>query len=183
MVHPATKDTKAKIPRQTLPLWKKILLIGSGVFVLVGVGLGFAGSRKGESGDATTQSTGSGGFLTAEGEATGATETAPGEETGVTSFSPFFVKGGLSFFVGFALGYALRTFFKISAIVIGVILLAIFGLSYAGVLDIDWTAIDTHFDQLVAKLKTEGSSFKTFITGSLPSAGIATLGLATGFKK
>jgi hypothetical protein len=48
---------------------------------------------------------------------------------------------------------------------------------------LDWTAIQAHFDRLVATLREEGGQFKTFITGNLPSAGMAGAGLFTGFKR
>ncbi len=177
----------AKPPRP-FPAWKKMLLVVAGVFVLIGAGLALASSSGGgSSGDATVQSSGTGErhFLSGEESATGETSTGAASDEGVTSYSPFFVKGGLSFFAGFAIGFALRAFFKISLLVIGLLLLAFFGLSYAGVdvIHIDWTKLDGYFDQLVAAVKEQAGGFKTFITGSLPSAALASLGLLTGFKR
>ena len=175
-------------PPRALPAWKKLLLVVAGVFVLVGAGLGLArSSGKGSGGDATVQSTGTGErhFLSGEESTSGGTGTGAASEEGVTSYSPFFVKGGLSFFAGFAIGFALRAFFKVSLLVIGLLLLAFFGLSYSGVdvIHIDWTKLDGYFDQLVAAVKEQAGGFKTFVTGSLPSAALATLGLLTGFKR
>jgi uncharacterized membrane protein (Fun14 family) len=174
-------------PKRALPPWKKLLLAVAGVFVLVGAVLGFAHDKKTTSGDgATVQSTGGEHHYLSGEDSTGAGTGAEGTEAGgVTSYSPFFVKGGLSFFAGFAIGFALRAFFKISLLVIGLILLAIFGLSYAGVdvIHIDWTKLDAYFDQFAAAVKEQASGFKTFVTGSLPSAALATLGLLTGFKR
>ncbi len=98
-------------------------------------------------------------------------------------WSPAFMKLGFSFFVGLSIGYMLRTFFKISLVFIGLILLSIFGLQYFGLVDVNWEAMEGHFNSLVATLKEEASNFKTFIAGSLPSAGMASLGLFTGFKR
>jgi uncharacterized membrane protein (Fun14 family) len=175
-------ERKDPAERPKIPTWKKLLLALSGVFVIVGLGLAFVGSRQDEGGNARVQST-PGSLLTGESAPSGDASAGTSSDDGVTSLSPFFVKGGLSFFVGFCLGYALRSFFKVSAIVVGVIALAIFGLSYAGALDVDWTTIDAGFDRIVASIKEQASGFKTFITGSLPSAGLATLGIVTGFKR
>ena len=98
-------------------------------------------------------------------------------------WSPALVKGGLSFFVGFCLGCLLRVFFKISAVIIALVLLSIFGLSYAGIIDMDWTVLEGHYETVAAKIGQEFSQFKTFITGTLPSAGLASLGVFTGVKR
>jgi uncharacterized membrane protein (Fun14 family) len=109
---------------------------------------------------------------------------AGAEEGAAGGWSPLFLKGGLSFFVGFCLGAVLRAFLKISAIVLGLVFLAVFGLSYAGLIPaIDWSAMEGHFNRIVASLSEQASSFKTFIAGNLPSAGMLGLGLFTGLKK
>ena len=100
-----------------------------------------------------------------------------------SDWSPALMKGGLSFIVGFCIGYALRTFFRIGAVMMGLVLLAVFGLSYAGVVQVDWTAINGFFDRAVAGIKDQVGSVQTFVAGSLPSAGLAGAGLFTGFKK
>ena len=90
---------------------------------------------------------------------------------------------GFSFFVGFSIAYALKTFVKISIIAIGMMLLALFGLQYAGVITVDWSAMEGHYDSIVAWLGTQTDTFRTFVTGYLPSSAMAGLGLVAGFKK
>ena len=107
----------------------------------------------------------------------------PAAESGIHSWSPLFMKGGLSFLIGFSIGYALRTFLKLSMLVTGVVALAVFGLSYAGLVEVDWDTISGIFDKGVAKVREEAGQFKTFITGSLPSASIAAAGLVLGFRR
>jgi len=48
---------------------------------------------------------------------------------------------------------------------------------------VDWNAISLWWDGMLAHVQGQAASIKTFITGSLPSAGLATAGLVTGFRK
>ena len=165
-----------------LPLWKKTLLALAALSLLVGFGLRFAGSSKSgtgtEAGRMSAQSSDGQSLVGGQSASSGAAESS-----GLEGFAPFFVKGGFSFFIGFCLGMALRSFFKISAIVIGLFALGMFALSYAGVLEIDWTRIESWYDSLAGRVRDEAGGFKDFVTGSLPAAGLATVGLITGFKK
>jgi uncharacterized membrane protein (Fun14 family) len=178
------QETRAEESRG-LPVWKKILLALAALSLLVGLGMRFSGLGDGSSGDRggamRTQS--SDGQTLVEGGDQGTAATGETEGDGLRGFAPLFVKGGFSFFIGFCLGYALRAFFKISAMVIGLFALALFGLQYAGFLTVDWAQLEQGYDWLVGHVKNEAGGFKTFITGSLPAAGLATLGLVAGFKK
>ena len=53
----------------------------------------------------------------------------------------------------------------------------------AGWIEPDWAKMDGVYESIMARVKADAASFKDFISGSLPSAGFATLGLLTGFKK
>ena len=48
---------------------------------------------------------------------------------------------------------------------------------------VDWSAIDGYFNGFVGRVGEEAQHFQTFIPGSLPSVGLATAGLVTGFKR
>ena len=98
-------------------------------------------------------------------------------------WSPFFLKGSFSFFVAFCVGYATRVWLKAAALVLGTFFLGVFLLSYAGALDVDWTTLESWWDALTARVRSEAADFKTFVTGSLPAAGLAGLGLLAGFKR
>jgi uncharacterized membrane protein (Fun14 family) len=191
--------------RREFPRWKKALLGGALFLVVAGAALKsygyFRGDSRSEDGAAsqeatrTTQDTGglghglvgpSGGGQSFFPEATRVPrQGVPDAEasSAASDWSPALMKGGMSFIVGFCVGYAFRTFFRISAVMMGLVFLAVFGLSYAGVVQVDWTAINTFFDRAVAAVKDQVGSFQTFVAGSLPSAGLAGAGLFTGFKK
>lgn len=108
-------------------------------------------------------------------------ETQAEDEGG--NWSPALMKLGFSFFVGLAIGYAVRAFLKVTLLFAGIVLLAVFGLNYFGLVQVDWSAMEGVWDSFIANVQDEAGHFKTFITGSLPSAGMAGLGLFTGFKR
>lgn len=175
-----------------MALWKKALAVGA--LLLGGVGVAFGGmtasddrasGRSGEnssavaSGGSVQPNTLGGGTLmrpmdAAEGE---------GEAEG-SMWPPLLAKGGLSFFVAFCIGYALRTFMKATMLVIGVTALAIFGLQKLGILgEIDWGRAEEYWDGLTANIGKQFASLRAFVTGSLPSAASAGVGLIAGFRR
>jgi len=101
----------------------------------------------------------------------------------IDDLSPAIFTLGFSFMVAFAIGYAVRTFVKISLIAIGAFLLALFGLDYAGVITINMTALEGHYDSFTAFLSREFESFRSFITGYLPSTASGAAGLVFGFRR
>ena len=54
---------------------------------------------------------------------------------------------------------------------------------YAGIIEVNWTAMQGHYDTFTAWLSGQLESFRSFITGYLPSSATAALGLVTGFKR
>jgi len=198
-----TKDStapgRAKLSFSALPRWKKGLLLAAAAVFVGGGGLKAYSFVRGKSdaeravysdpskkgfepgmGSSLTEGTtvrreGGPGL----GEDDAETEVGPAE-----SISPALMKGGLGFFLGFCMGYAIRTFFRISAFVIGSAALVVFGLMYAGILpQPDWSSLSDHFNHLVASLKEQASGVQRFIEGNLHSTGAASAGLFTGFKK
>jgi uncharacterized membrane protein (Fun14 family) len=100
-----------------------------------------------------------------------------------TAWSSVFFRYGFSFFVGFALGYATRTFLKVLLIAVGTFAVGLFLLSYGGFVTVEWNAIDGAFEQFTEGVKVQAGAFRTFIAGSLPNAGLAGLGMYSGFRK
>jgi uncharacterized membrane protein (Fun14 family) len=117
----------------------------------------------------------------------GTVDTDPAAESqtgdGAPPWSEAIFKYGFSFFIGFAIGYALRAFLKVTLIFAGALALAIFLLEYGGFVAVQWSALDEAFTGFMARVSQQSSEFRTFITGSLPNAGLSTLGLVAGFKK
>lgn len=170
--------------RPPLPAWKKVafalaLLLGLGGLALTrSAGAPPASGARSSGGtalDVGASSLGSGGPMLGG-------EAAPVEEP--SPWGPLAMKGGLSFAVAFAAGYALRTFLKLTIVVAGVVVLAIFGLQKAGIVgEIDWSAAQGYWDSMTANVGKQFESFKSFVTGSLPSAGAGSVGLISGFRR
>lgn len=99
------------------------------------------------------------------------------------TWSPALLRGGLSFFVAFCLAFAFRQFMRIALIFVGVWAASLFLLQHLGWVEVHWDLIEQQFDNMGSKVTEQLKSAKTFITGSLPSAGMAGLGLFTGFRK
>ncbi|MEM9065023.1 MAG: FUN14 domain-containing protein [Planctomycetota bacterium] len=104
-------------------------------------------------------------------------------EDGSNPWSPALFRMGFSFFIAFAIGYAARTFLKISVIGLGFFALALFGLEYGGFITVDWGAFQDKYDTFADWLGGQTEDFTAFITGYLPSTAAATTGLVTGLRR
>ncbi|MEZ6235654.1 MAG: FUN14 domain-containing protein [Phycisphaerales bacterium] len=116
------------------------------------------------------------------------TGTDPGTESGEGSdpldlYSPAVFRLGFSFFAGFAMAYALRQFVKITVATLGVVLLGLFGLQYAGLIQVDWGLLEGKFDAAAAFLRDQTESFTAFVRGYLPSTASAATGAFLGFRR
>jgi len=181
--------------RPPMAIWKKVVLVLSLVLGVSGAFGMAAGGGEASPQDAAAAGAGTGGAvqpnsLGADGTflpgQPGAGEGAEGESAAPDSslWAPLFAKGGLSFFVAFCIGFALRTFLKITMLVIGVTALAVFGLQSAGIVgEIDWAVAEEYWDGLTENLGAQFAGVREFVTGSLPSAAAAGFGLVTGFRR
>jgi uncharacterized membrane protein (Fun14 family) len=170
----------------SLPRWKKITLIADVAFVVVAgaVSLATTGSLGSSGGAAPPPGGGpmlgpSSSLVNGAGGGSGAGGTAPAAEPA----SKGVFRLGFSFLAGFCIGAFVRAALKVAAIAFGFWLLATMALSYFDVLTVDWTAISSLWDRFAANVEREWGSFQTFVTGSLPAAGLAVTGLALGLKR
>jgi uncharacterized membrane protein (Fun14 family) len=90
---------------------------------------------------------------------------------------------GFSFFVGFSIGYAFRTFLKFVFFMSGAVFILLFLLQYNGMIDINWAIFETAYDNLIAWISPHLGGLKSFITANLSSAAMAGLGLFLGFRR
>jgi len=188
--NPPDSGSQSKPARTRMPGYKKILLAIS--LVLAGAGLvmsAMASGRSGTGSAAPNQSPAvapARGFLpTNQNDQPAWDETDPTQtqDAAPSQWYPQMFRLGFSFFVGFCIAYALRVFFKVTAFAAGAVLLLLFGLQYAGIITVDWSAMGGHYDTLVRWLGTQVGSMRAFITGYLPSTATASAGLIMGFRK
>lgn len=122
----------------------------------------------------------------------GGTELVPGgvptpegetQETGGTVWSPAFLKMGFGFFVGFAIGFTLRTFLKLALFACGLMFLAMFWMSSAELITVEWERIGALFGGWFERVGEEITGLQSMITGSLPATGLGAFGLYAGLRK
>lgn len=117
-----------------------------------------------------------------EGEG-GVPQTQPGEaEAPARDWSDGLFRLGFSFFIGFAIAFALRSFIKLSLVAVGFFAMALLGMQYAGFIEVNWTLMGDRYDDAGAWLSSQFSSARAFVTGELPSAAGVLAGFALGFR-
>lgn len=108
---------------------------------------------------------------------------ADADGNSLPDYSPAIFRLGFSFFAAFAMAYALRAFFRLAIIFIGMAFLMLFGLQYAGLIEVKWGVMAREYDGIAAWLQGQTQTFFAFVTGYLPSAAAATAGFVAGFRR
>lgn len=178
-------------------LWQRLAAIASLLLTLVAGGFTAAEAWSNRGSDAAAQATRDprggrsdlpdgltqGLWTPGSGESAAGSDGDPAEDAEPElRWSPVLFKTGFSFFIAFTIGFALRSFLQLALVAVGLLALAVFGLQFAGLLSVDWTAMSDRWDGLLAWLGPQVSSFRAFITGQLPSATTATAGLIAGWR-
>ncbi len=113
---------------------------------------------------------------------TGAADASPLRER-LGDLSPLLTKLGFSFVVGFAVGYVLLFFVRAAALLAGLVLAALFGLQYAGVVQVNWPSIETNYESALGWLLPRFDALRTFLLENLSSSGSAALGMVSGLMR
>ena len=200
------RPAKAKSRKiEPIARWKKVLLGVSVALMVAGAALrGYAYVRPGEpaaptpsaaqaSSQAQPVAPGARSFLPGAprtGTPAGTSDQPLAEQpaaerqpTELEVWSPVMMRLGFSFFAAFCIAYALRIFFKVSVLVLGMAMLLLMGLQYSGLVQVDWSAMDGRYQSAARWLTDQFGSFRQFVTGQLPSASAAAAGLFAGLKR
>jgi uncharacterized membrane protein (Fun14 family) len=94
----------------------------------------------------------------------------------------FFLRIGFSFIVGLAVGYALKIAFKVALVGGGIILVSIFALQFAGLVDVNWSGMESHYDGWTDWLSVRGGALLDFMADHLSNAAGFLAGLALGLR-
>lgn len=113
---------------------------------------------------------------------TGTADASPLRER-LGDLSPLLTKLGFSFVVGFAVGYVLLFFVRAAALLAGLVLMALFGLQYAGVVQVNWPSIETNYESVLGWLLPRFDALRTFLLENLSSSGSAALGMVSGLMR
>lgn len=179
---PAAEAAAEAKPRRPMPAWKKTVLGLSLVMMATGLAFRGCGALHSPPADGPTAAPGARPLV----QSMPAQDDPGGEsaaDQGSSEWSGPVFRLGFSFFVGFCIAYALRSFLKLALVAIGLGLLMLLGLQYWGVIDVDFTALQQHYQTVAAWIARQTASLRGFITGYLPSSASGALGLAAGFKK
>lgn len=170
---------------RTLPRWQQFMLAASVVAVVGGGVATLIGGGAAESVPPTGTGAGGQGNLIGNtfvpGTGPGGTPTTPQPAPEPTSKGIF--RLGFSFLAGFCVGTFIRSMLKVASIAVGFWLFMTFVLAYFGLVNVDWNAIQSVWDRFAANVEQEWGSFQQFMTGSLPAAGLAVLGLTVSLKR
>jgi len=90
---------------------------------------------------------------------------------------------GVSFIVGFILGWAFRVFVKTMAMIAALATALFFGLSYFNVMNIDLSKAEKQYDSGKTWLVDQAGRLKDAVKTHLPSSGATFLGLFVGFRR
>jgi uncharacterized membrane protein (Fun14 family) len=180
-------------PKKPLAKWQVVVAVVSIIVAATGAGLMVYQAVNADETPAATEPTPStlpgtnapSGFAPAENEPDAPATSDAQSETDrlIDSASGAVFRLGFGFFAGFAIGYAVRAFVKVSMIVIGVGLLALFGLQYAGLITVDWARVSGGFESFGSWATAQTKDFANFITGYLPSASAGLAGAFVGFRR
>jgi len=177
---PAADEVASALTKR--PIWQSPSVWVAVVLMALGLGLwgveAFTGGK--EEGVNPSGLDGSNSFM----------ESHSGTEAGVETVgdtqaptSPAVFRLGAGYLGGFFLGWALRKFVTLTLVVAGglVVMLAVFqGLGW---FEVNWPAVEEHLQMSLTWIQDQAGSFKTFVTGYLPSAGAGTAGLFVGFRR
>jgi len=116
-------------------------------------------------------------------------DAAPSGENGAAApsgselLSPALFKLGFGFFIGFSMAYAVRTFMKVSLVAAGFFAMLLFGLQYAGIIEVNWNVMADRYDSVAAWIGAQTQSFGAFVSGALPGTGAALAGGVIGLRR
>ena len=196
MSKPAESVQSATTTAAAMPMWKIIALVVSGIVAASGLGLMvYSGVTAPDPAPQTapegpgTQDPGRTGFLPGQpgvGDPRDPADPAPDPDAGdrwLDDYSPAIFRLGFAFFVGFALGYALKTFMKIVIIIAGVLLFTLLGLEHMEWISVNWDEVRGGYDSAAGWAQGQFASFGDFVKGAVPSTASAIAGLAVALKK
>jgi uncharacterized membrane protein (Fun14 family) len=170
--------------RRRLPRWGLVLLIGAVLLAAVGVTLRATTPPPGESATQAYNGVTGMGFLSRDDS-----PAPPPEPTSLTwqerlhEHSPTLIRVGMTFAVGFAIGFAFRSFLKTAATIAAVAVVGMLLLSWSGVLHLDMATMQERYRDTTAWLVGETQRlFDTAFT-YVPSALAGLAGGITGFLR
>jgi len=106
-----------------------------------------------------------------------------GEFDLITELAPYLTEGGLSFFLGFCIGFFLRVVAKTAAFIVGGLYIALILLSHYGFVTVDWGSFQQILQQLLLNTQQQVEGLQGMLAVGIPSVAMGGLGIWRGLKK
>jgi uncharacterized membrane protein (Fun14 family) len=106
-----------------------------------------------------------------------------GSGAAVESKSPVLFRLGASYIAGFFFGWACRKSLRLAMLVAGAALAVIATAKCTGMLDLNWSSLQSNISQSLAWLRGGLGAARHFLTGYLPSTAAACLGIFMGARR
>lgn len=169
-------------PEPSRPIWQTPSVWVAAALMVVGLVFWAVQAVAGGGDDPMTSSDAAGTSSFMESRSSTEAE-AEAESEGLTPMSPAAFRLGAGYLGGFFLGWSLRKFIKMTLLVAGGLVVMLATFQGLGWFEVNWPAVEEHLQLSLAWIQGQAGSFKTFVTGYLPSAGAGTAGLFIGFRK
>ncbi|HEX3357461.1 MAG TPA: FUN14 domain-containing protein [Tepidisphaeraceae bacterium] len=105
------------------------------------------------------------------------------EPTALQKMSPWAAKVGGSLLGGFILGFALRTFVKITSLLLALGISVFTLLSYFHVMNVDLTSAETKYKNSIEWVDDQAYRLKDVAQSHIPSSGSGVIGAFAGFRR
>jgi uncharacterized membrane protein (Fun14 family) len=175
-------ETDAANAEPTRSIWQTPSVWVAAALMVIGLGLWAVQSLTEGEAEAMTPSDAAGATAFMESRSSSEVE-EPADSGGLTPMSPAVFRLGAGYLGGFFLGWSLRKFIKLTLLVAGGLVVMLAAFQGLGWFEVNWPAVEEHLQLSLSWLHGQAGSFKTFVTGYLPSAGAGTAGLVVGFRR
>ncbi len=175
---PAADEVRSTLAKR--PFWQSPSIWVAASLMVLGLGLwGLEAFTGGEEEAATPSGVDGATTLMQSRSQTG----AEADSDGLPPMSPAVFRLGAGYLGGFFLGWALRRFITLTLVVTGGLVVLLAAFQGLGWFEVNWPAVEEHLQMSLAWIQGQAGSFKTFVTGYLPSASAGTAGLFVGFRR
>lgn len=99
------------------------------------------------------------------------------------TLAPYLTEGGLSFFLGFCLGYFLRLVTRTAMFLVGGIYCGLILLNHYGIITVDWGNFQHILQQILLNTQEHVEDLRGVLTLGIPSVAMGGIGIWRGLKK
>src|SRR5262249_30886129 len=110
-------------------------------------------------------------------------QTPPPQKPLYQRLSPNATRIGMTFIVGFLIGWAFRVFLKMMTVIAVLGGAIFFGLSYFNVMNVDFSKVEKKFDTSKGWVTDQAWRLKDAVMSHIPSSGASLAGMLVGFRR